>query len=66
LSDDYISQLIRYARACFARENFSTGDQLLTKKIIVVAAAAAVVLVVVSGLQQVSFKTVISRILCSL
>jgi hypothetical protein len=29
----YISQLIRYARACDAYENFSKQGQLLTKKL---------------------------------
>jgi hypothetical protein len=29
----YISQLIRYARACFANEDFSKGGKLLTKKL---------------------------------
>jgi hypothetical protein len=29
----YISQLIQYARACFAYENFSKGGQLRTKKV---------------------------------
>jgi hypothetical protein len=30
----YISQLIRYARACFAYEDFSKRDKLLTKKLL--------------------------------
>jgi hypothetical protein len=29
----YISQLIQYARACFAYENFSKWGQLLTRKL---------------------------------
>jgi hypothetical protein len=29
----YISQLVRYARACFAYEDFSKGGKLLTKKL---------------------------------
>jgi hypothetical protein len=30
----YIPQLIRYARACFANEDFSKQDKLLTKKLL--------------------------------
>jgi hypothetical protein len=32
--DVYISQMIRYAKACFACENFSKRGQLMTKKLI--------------------------------